>query len=141
MEAIIEPYVGVGPVRLGMSVQEVRQALGAEFKTFMKTPTSEMPSDFFRTLGFIVYYRSPGLCKAVELVKPATPIFMGRRLLGIRFSGVRSWFENIDDSLEIQDTGLTSYRFGIGLYVPSARKSPDDPVESAIVFEQGYYRH
>lgn len=139
MRFIIEPYVGVGPIRFGMSVQEIRDILAVEVRSVKKTPKSGMPTDFFHSIGLSVHYKQPGRCKAVELVTPAVPTFRGQGLLGRPFNALRDWIETIDDSIEIHDTGLTSYLFGIGLYVPSARKSPSAPVDSVIVFEEGYY--
>jgi hypothetical protein len=45
----------------------------------------------------------------------------------------------MDDGLEVDNTGLTSFKFGFGLYAPSCEESPSDSVEAVIAFEKGYY--
>ncbi|MBW4630872.1 MAG: hypothetical protein KME30_02880 [Iphinoe sp. HA4291-MV1] len=142
MNLIIEPYKGIGAIKLGMTTEEVRDILvssGGKLETFMKTPTSEMPTDCFDNLGIHVSYKKPGICEAVELFEPAEPVFMGKTLLEIKFSELEQWFQEIDDEVEIDDTGLISYKFGIGLYSPYASEDPEESVEAVIVFEYGYY--
>jgi hypothetical protein len=39
----------------------------------------------------------------------------------------------------LDETGFTSNEFGFGVYAPFAVEEPDDPIESVIVFERGYY--
>ena len=124
---------------LGMSLQEVRDILGDKVSIFKRTSQCEMPSDHYEDLGIFVYYKKPGICDAIELCEPASPIFRGELLLGRPFSELREWFEKIDENVVIDGAGLLSYRFGVGLYAPGALKSPDDPVEGVIVFEKGYY--
>jgi hypothetical protein len=59
--------------------------------------------------------------------------------VGKPFSEVREWFGNQDANIAIDGSGLTSFKYGIGIYFPSAAKQPDDPVEAVIAFEWGYY--
>lgn len=35
--------------------------------------------------------------------------------------------------------GATSYKLGIGLYVPTIKKSKKELVQGVIAFQQGYY--
>ncbi|MBA3805011.1 MAG: ABC transporter ATP-binding protein [Acidobacteria bacterium] len=135
----IEPYEGVGPIKLGMSINAVREAVGAEVKTFKKSPSSEIPTDAFDLLGVYVYYKPPGICQAVELASPAEPIFQNLPLLGRYFDEVMKWFETMDQGVEVDEFGLTSYKLGIGLYAPPTDDADGKLVESVIIFEKGYY--
>ncbi|RAM53231.1 MAG: ABC transporter ATP-binding protein [Hapalosiphonaceae cyanobacterium JJU2] len=142
MNLIIEPYKGISAIKLGMTREEVRNILigcGGELQTFMKTPTSEIPTDSFNNLGIHIFYKKPGICEAIEIFEPAEPVFMEINLLRVKFSELKQWFQKIDDEVEIDDTGLTSYKFGISLYAPSASEYPEEAVEAVIVFENGYY--
>lgn len=134
----IEPYVGIGPVKLGMSVSEVRGVLKGEVDSYMKSDSDALPSDAFDSVGVHVYYKPPGVCEAVEVASPAVPIFRGRPLLDRHFDEVRKWFEEMDGAVELDESGLTSYKFGIGLYAPGANAA-GSVVETVIVFERGYY--
>jgi hypothetical protein len=139
MNLSIDPYFGVGPIKLGMSAEEVRTALGLPFKTFKKTPTALMPTDVFHGVGIYVYYKTPGVCEAVEMANPADPVLHGMSFMAKPLSEVSAWLESRDAKIVINDSGLTSLKYGIGLYAPHAAKQPDDPVEAVIVFERGYY--
>jgi hypothetical protein len=139
MDLIIRPYIGIGNITFGMTVEEVRHCIAAPVKSFLKHPTDAIPTDTFEGLGIYVEYKNPGICQVVELAKPANPIWRGQSFLNLSFAAARHWFEQIDPELEVDDTGLTSYQFGIGLYAPNHRESPEENVEGVIVFEKGYY--
>jgi len=52
----VQLFVGVGPVRLGMSRDEVRRAMPEASESFRKTPTSPHGTDSFHQSGFQVFY-------------------------------------------------------------------------------------
>ena len=52
----IQPLVGVGPVRFGMSPEEVRRVLLEPPQSFRKTPTSRYKTDGFFQNAFQVFY-------------------------------------------------------------------------------------
>ena len=134
----IEPYVGVGPIRLGMTREEVHTVILEERAPAMHRGR-EKPGDFFPTLGLFVDYRAPGVCEFVEFAGPLSPTFQNQTFLGQPYRLARAWFEARDPDLETDGAGLTSKRFGIALYAGSAEKEPDEPVEAIAVFEKGYY--
>jgi hypothetical protein len=139
MSLEIFPYEGVGSIKLGMSQTEVRNAVGSEFKPFMKTPISEMPTDNFVGKGIHVYYKSPGICKAIELHPPSNPTFRGYRLINLPFGQLAAYFKQEDPLTKIDDYGLTSTIFGVNLFVPDLDDGPESPVKAVLVFERGYY--
>ena len=131
----IEPYTGIGPVRLGMTMAEVRNALNETPIPFFKSPNSELATDDFRKAGMHVFYKPPGVCKAVECFDPdANPTLFDQRIFGRPYTEVLDWLKQLDPSLLIQSDGCTSFELGIGLYVP------DESIESMIVFERDYYK-
>lgn len=134
----IEPYVGVGPIRLGMSREEIH-TLGFDEPEPMADRGEEAPGDYFPTLGLYVDYRTPGVCEFVEFAGPLSPLFQQQTFLGFPYRLAKAWFEAHDPDLETDGAGLTSRRFGIALYAESAEKEPDSPVEAIAVFEKGYY--
>ena len=117
MNLPILPYEGVGPIRLGMSQGEAREVMACEFKSFKRTPDSEMPLDEFLDWGIYVNYRMPGICEAIEICSPANPTWRKYRLLGIPFDQLVDYFRREDPAVEVDGDGLTSRLFGIGLYV------------------------
>jgi hypothetical protein len=134
----IEPYVGVGPLRFGMSREEVKRALGGEPRVFKKSPLSDALTDAFDESGVHIYYNADDGCCAVELATPASPVLNGQALLGRPFSELRAMFEELDPALKSDGAGLTSPLFGVSLYAPFARKEPEEPVEAVLAFEEGY---
>lgn len=136
----IEPYVGVGPIRLGMTREEIHTTIVEERELTMHRGR-EKPGDFFPALGLFVDYRAPGICELVEfaLSDPLSPTFQNQAFLSQSYRLARAWFEASDPDLETDGAGLISKRFGIALYAGSAEKEPDESVEAVAVFEKGYY--
>jgi hypothetical protein len=56
MQFDIKPLVGIGPVRLGMSCEEVRLVMGVEPNVFQKSQNSQQTADAFHNNGFQVFY-------------------------------------------------------------------------------------
>jgi hypothetical protein len=139
MKLSIHPYIGIGTLRFGMSVDAVRSTLGGSHEPFAKSAKSLMPTDAFSRLGMHIYYKKPGFCEAIELMEPSEPTFNGELLIGKQFSKIRALFEADDGSLKFDESGFTSLKFGVGIYCPAARDNPSALVESVIVFEKGYY--
>lgn len=135
----IEPYQGVAGVQFGMSREQVRHVLDSSVQVFKKTAADNLDTDAFDELGMHVYYKQPDGCEAIELAAPANPSFRGKALIGQPFNELCDWFRLIDPQIEVDETGLTSFEFGLGLYASFASQSPNDPIEAVIIFQQGYY--
>lgn len=121
----IEPYVRVGPIRLGMTRDEVYTTFGEE-----RTPTlhcgGEKPGGFFPALRHFVDYRAPGICEFVEFTRSSLllPTLQNHAFLGQFYRLARAWFEAADPDLETDGAGLISRRFGIALYAGAQQKTP-----------------
>ncbi len=136
----IRCHEGVGPIRFGMSPNEVRAALGVDFSSFKRSSKSIHPCDHFSELECFVYYDSAdGVVDAVEFAAPAKPTLDGVMLLGMSFTDLLEKIGQADPDVAIESDGFTSLRLGIGGWAPAAEDRPDDPVESVIVFARGYY--
>ena len=75
----VEPLVGIGPVRLGMSRQETRNALDVPVLSFKKGPSSAPPVDAFLENTFQVFYDKDNRVEFIELSRggPFTVLFQG----------------------------------------------------------------
>lgn len=133
----IHPNKGVGPIRFGMTVEEVRRVMGCKPTPFRKSPQSAYETDSFNDT-IHVYYRSPGVCDAIECFPPAEVTYQSNRFFERAFAEVREWLLNLDPQAKIEADGLTSFLLGIALYAP-AIKAPEEPIEAVLVFEEGYY--
>lgn len=146
VEYPIDPYVGVGPIRLGMTVDEVRAAVGGVAHQFHKGSKAKWDTDAFDDLGLHVHYRDPGVCEAVELWGATMPTWNGRPLLSRPFQEVHDLLKAYDPALQVEVTGLTSLVLGIGIYVESLvmdwvtdTQDWEQDTEGVMVFERGYY--
>jgi hypothetical protein len=142
MELKIESYVGVGPIKFGMTRDQVCQSIGKQPGQFLKGPESVIATDDFGDLGFHVYYKAAkeDVCDAIEMFSPADPIFIEQQFINRPFDEILIWFKNLDPSVEIGDAGLTSYELGVGVYAGAISKNCEAPVQSVIVFGRDYYR-
>jgi hypothetical protein len=137
MEFLIKPYVGAGKILLGMTSEQIQEVLQIKPDKFKKFEDDEFDTDDFKCCH--VYYKNPGICEAIEFFGDANMIINNKTILGKKYAEIKDMFEKIDDSLEFDATGLTSFKYGVGVYAPFAKDEPDEPAESVIVFEKGYY--
>lgn len=132
-------YIGAGPIRFGMTQNQVRSVIPVAFKSFKRTKDSVFPTDAFESEGIYVLYKSPGVCEAVEVTSPSDVLFRGTPCIGQNYHTVFNLIRSIDTSVEVEEAGFTSYELGIGAYIPELTDSTEAPIESVILFEKGYY--
>jgi hypothetical protein len=132
----IEPYAGVGPIRLGMTQAEIHNLIGPHVTTLktVRGATTDRVADCV-----FVYYDDAGLAEGIELGSPEEPTYQGQRLLHRPFVDLRRWLETMDPTLQVDGAGAISRRRGISIYAPAALKDPNDPVETVMIFRRGYY--
>jgi hypothetical protein len=133
----IVPYVGIGCIKFGMKREEVRKCFDNQYEEFKKTPFSETLTDDFG--GCHVFYKKQDTCEAIECFEESNVMMDGKKIIGMPYAEIKAMFEEIDNSLEFNDAGFTSFKYGTGVYAPFAQDRPSEPVESVIVFEKGYY--
>jgi hypothetical protein len=65
---VVEPLVGVAPIRLGMPRSEARRLMPEQAKPFRKTPNSEHETDAFHKSAFQIFYKGePPTVEYIEL--------------------------------------------------------------------------
>lgn len=120
-----------------MTSQQIENILRIKPRKFKKFEDDEFETDAFDMC--YVYYKDPGVCEAIEFFKPAIVTLNGTNLIGESYKDVKNLFLMLDEETEYEDTGLTSYKYGVGIYAPFAEDDPLEPVEGVIIFENGYY--
>jgi hypothetical protein len=138
MDFEVMPRGGVGILRFGMSIDEVRAAMALPVDPIPKSD-SGIPTDAFLEHGVHVFYRQPGVCQAVEIYPPLRVLLHGVNLLREPYEKVKSFLKGLDAHLEEDNSGLTAKGLGIGIHAPWHTELPNAPTESVIVFEDGYY--
>jgi hypothetical protein len=136
MDYTIYPYEGVGPVRFGMTMQQVHEILGEPKRTIERPGNVTAFTDDYYSLGLHVLYGEDRNCNALQLFRPASPVLNKRFLLQEEpFSTLREWFSEQDGSAENREDGFKSFLYGIALYGPY----PSEPTKKIYVFERGHY--
>jgi len=137
MEFKITSFKGAGNLHLGMTSSEIEKIVGIAPKKFKKYIFDKFDTDAYE--GFFVYFKEPGIAEAIEFNNKSTILFNEENLFGKSFGELKEYFQSIDDDLELESTGLTSNKFGIGIFAPYAESQPEDKPEGIIIFEKGYY--
>jgi hypothetical protein len=132
----IRPFMGVGPIDLGMSRNEVRKVVGAPVHTFKKTPVDDELTDAFRSLGVHVFYKRPGVCESIEFYGPANPMFNGVPILGSTLDNISRIFATQNVKVEKRRDAIVAHPLGFGVAAP---KHQNGIISEVIVFENGYY--
>ncbi len=139
MDLDIISYAGAGPIRFGMLQDDVRRAVGQPYRSFLKSPSSDVPADAFESNSVQVFYKKPGVCEAVEVSAPSKASMNGTDLVGLPYATAKAFLQALDSSLEEDEAGVTSYAIGVAIYAPSHEAQPSTPVEAVLAFERGYY--
>lgn len=139
MKFVITPNVGAGPIKFGMTRNEVRQVINLPAREYEGGHT--LPSDSFRGSGVAIHYREPDSCEVIALSLPANPIFRNRSLLkGQSLQVLNLWLKSIDDSVVNDICGITAYELGIALYTPDYDLFKFMRPEDALISAPGYYK-
>ncbi len=139
MKFTINPFVGAGPIKFGMTRDDVRFKLDSKFESFKRTPSSALPCDSFGILSLFVYYKLPGNVEAIEFSETADISFKSKSLLSLNFHELKSYLEQCDENILVESDGLISNDLGISAYIPNLYEGQSAQVESILVFEKGYY--
>lgn len=129
----IVPLTRVGPLQLGMTVDEVRALVPATPRP-PRGWSGEHVVDAYETLGLSVFYGKHGACEGLELSTPSMPTLEGRPLLGVAFNAALALLRLYDGAVEIDDQGAISYVLGVALYCPGHREQRTLPVAGVFVF-------
>jgi len=131
----ISSHVGVGPVRFGMTRQEVRRAFGAPYEPFSRTSGAE-PADHFPTIPAFAYYSNEGRLEAVEFAPDASVTLGELDLAEKAVSAAMELLAEADPQLERDASGCISKGCGVGLWTEAGIEFQP---QSIIVFARGYY--
>jgi hypothetical protein len=141
MDFEIETFVGAGPIRFGMTAQEVRRLLPGPVDSFKRVPTVLLPSDHFTDIGVIVNYKEPGIVNFIEFGTPSNPVFRGVALFNQTVEQARLFLLSQDPTLEVDSDGFTSHVLGVAVYalMPDPEEGEPGEMVSVSAFERGYY--
>jgi hypothetical protein len=142
MDYTIHPFEGVGPIKLGMTPQQVRAVLGEPDESFKKFD-DDFPTDSYYSLSIHVLYEHPGICNEIWLfLEPddptsgCNPTFQGYGLKGRTFAELKPWFQKLGTPVQHFDIGCSFLKYGV--YVTSQhysyhQRNIDEPVDTVSV--------
>ena len=131
--------MGAGLINFSMKREEVRKFLSEyEPREFWRNSYSEAATDGYDEIGINVYYDSTDKTIALEFYEPAQVIFNGIELSKLPAFEAYKLMASLDKDIVIDENGLNSFKFGIGFYVPFYEEDYMLPVESIILFTEGY---
>jgi hypothetical protein len=144
----VEPHVGAGPIKLGLSRGELRKLMGAPFRTYSKVPGEPLTDTYFGT-DLQVYYDASDRVEYIELNGPRSinPTLRGRTLLFAPAEEVIEWMRGVSDfDADNPELGY-SYIYpalDLSLWRPIVPEGPEDveglTFRSVGVGRLGYYR-
>jgi hypothetical protein len=115
MRYTVQPGVGVGAIRFGMTVEEMHGRLGAPDEEGLWEETGER-QDWWDSDGLSVLYDASGACVEIALIPPAIVRLDGRALLGVPDAEALAALQALDeDAVEEEDGVLVSAALGIAL--------------------------
>jgi hypothetical protein len=139
MEFAIHPLKGVQDVTFGMTSEDVRRGMNAEFRSFKRSPQAKFPCDYFTKEGIFCYYDESGLLESVEFAGPGRPIVSGLDLLNLPFAQAVKKLSDLDENVNTESDGAIANNLGVSVYAPLAKDNKNAPVESVMAFRHGYY--
>jgi hypothetical protein len=139
MDFLIVPLEGAGGIKFGMSPESARSQFSGHPRTFKRTSQDEVPCDYFENEGVFLYYDRNNELEAIEFVSPARPYLEGFSPLGKDFEVAKRELASVASQLQEEVDGAVAVDIGVSIYSPLAKEDPTSPVESALVFRNGYY--
>jgi hypothetical protein len=133
MEWTISPYVGVGPLKIGMTRAEAQQVLSGEKLATKKNP-NKGDHDYYPKIAVFLNYDSDGRLELIEIFTPCEVLYDGVSFLHTDFTLVK---EKLNQKYGPVREGVGSFDFpqlGIAFYVPHS-----GPANTVAIFERGYY--
>jgi hypothetical protein len=142
MDYTIYPFEGVGPIKLGMTPQQVRAVLGEPDHSF-KRFEDDFPTDAYNDAAVHILYEHPGICNEISLyLEPynptlgCNPTFQGHELQGKTFAEVKQVFQKFGTPVQHFDSGCTFLKYGVYLYssfYSYHQGNVDEPVDTISV--------
>jgi len=123
MRYTVQPGVGVGAIRFGMTIEEMHTRLGPPDEEGLWEKTAER-QDWWEDDGLSVLYDAEGVCVEIALYPPATVSVAGKRLLGVPDEDALAALRELDPDAEEEDGMLFSAELGIAL-----SRNDDDALE------------
>lgn len=132
----IKPYIGVGDIEFGMNGEKVCSIMGNEYRRIDNQYTPGFRLCFPQ---MHIFFDDNNCCNAIEGNILSGFYYKDIQIAGKPFKIIKKIFEEFDNNMDINQDGFTSYKLGIGVYVPTLKKSKNELIQGVIVFKEGYF--
>jgi hypothetical protein len=140
MNYTITPFEGVGPIKLGMTPEEVETILGEPESAGEHDGASEFANGLYAygSLGISVLFQKRKAREIWLFLADCNPEFKSRGLGGRTCRDVYEWFRSLGTPIQHDLCGMIFLRFGIYLYCHNFDpvEGMDDPVEMLSILGQ-----
>ena len=123
----------VGPIKHGMTRDEIRKVLCERYDEFKKTEISTAKTDAFDSLNLHIFYEESGVVKGVEFFGGSEFYLEGERVVDKSLGFVKGLLEVVGAELDFNSSGFFVRKSGLRFYVPDIEE--DDAVVEAVYVE------
>lgn len=141
MKFDVSPRQGVNDILFGMTQRQVRGLVDNEPTPFMKGPDAPHETDYFKQEHMFAFYAADGRLEALEFSIEAELMLNNMVLTSMSYQKAQEFLQAMDPDTEADGYGITSNALGISFYFPFGEEDPSEPLETVIVFRDGYYEN
>jgi hypothetical protein len=138
---VIQPHLGVGPVRFGMSPDDVHRMYGEPNWKRAPNDYSDSTREQFELRRLFVDFRSDTGCCAVEMYPDARVMLEEVDLMAMSYRQLVGLLRGKGLSVVELGDGFRCDDLGLACYASKLADSgvPEAPIESLMVYPRGYY--
>lgn len=139
MSLEVLPRAGAGPLRLDMTMTQVRSLLGPPEKEFVRSEFSDYVEWLYPARGVFVGFDRHGLCGEITLLSKSAPILGGVSILSV--GGAEAWavLRRLDpQATEDDNNSLISTKLCVSVFAPHIEEDATEPATNVMVFRPDY---
>jgi hypothetical protein len=140
-ELSLIPHEGLGPVRFGMSAEEVHNACGSPSWRRGPQPFLPFTREEFEDYHFFVDFDAGGACRSIEVYPGVRMMLNGVDIMAMSYGGLVRHIRQCGHAIVENADGFRCEELGLACYAP-AHTEPDGSeaqVESLFAHPRGYW--
>jgi hypothetical protein len=110
---IIEPKTSVGPLRIGLTISEVKEELGDKYDTFKRLPDTEDTVFAFDLHGVHLTCGTDKRIRTISVFRPNAVLYSDIQLLGRRTEAVSNELTAVGIAVTDKDAGVWIEEAGV----------------------------
>lgn len=137
---IIQPGVGVGDLRFGMTKEAVVTSLGTPDREYVPNHMPNYIELAYERLGIYVAFEEGKVCKAFKLFAVSRAILWGGAIFRKSVREVGEWMKSKESETRYDKTSecFISRTLGISVFAPDFHDEPEMPPACVLVYAGDY---